>query len=409
MKTRISGFALAACLMAACGKGGDKAGDGHFVFTDTSTTTKLTWLAYQDGDGAWTTVSPTGGTYSFDIKATRLGVAFVCVNAGQAEGEVVQATTHELSALSTACDLLGEAGGTSVHGALKVPAGAAKADVVIGSAAVVATAMTDDTLTSYQAAVPAGTYDLTAVAYDPHAVPTLGLVQRGVSVTADTTFDLDLVGAGVPLVAQPITVMGLTVGDMPTATVQVTTARGAPMFIYDLPTDAGMLSMHALPSGSLMSGDTAELTVEALAADNMSTRGVVRGFRDPAAVSVTLPNAFSATVTTLAGQAHPRPHLAFTPDPSATFYQLQLSPQSASAAWFFIVTSAWLSGASSYDMPDLSGATGFDVSWFPGGAGLAQAYAVSSTRDFFHTITSDRATSNGAELKYATTVAPYTP
>ena len=65
---------------------------------------RLTWLRYQDGDGAWSRVeATTPGLYHLPVTGPRFAIATVCEDAGGLMGEIIAATREELTELNSTC------------------------------------------------------------------------------------------------------------------------------------------------------------------------------------------------------------------------------------------------------------------------------------------------------------------
>ena len=382
---------------------------GHITFTNTTAAggPKLVWVAFNDGEGPWQTLDPQGNTYTFQVQG-RYGLAFVCEALPDAfSGEVVHATAAELPALTVDCgpatsttnhQLTGSISGVDPEVTVEVQAAGAGYTHRLGT--VSAPRLT------YEAQLPAGTYDVLALATVAGRSPR-AFFRRDVELQRDTVLPFQFgLGIDTALAEQPLTLVGgAASAPMPYAAVSLFTGRGS----FQATAGAGPLASYfSFPSSVLQPGDTQTFEVGSATAGvpPLSMRGVVLGFREPRPLEVKLPPPFdSARVTAAATAPTLRPRMSFQPYPGALFYQLsatQVSP-STFTSWLAIFSDAWLGGATTYELPDFSAARDFrDVYGFDPTAPLDYTCdAVTSSRDFARTINDDAATRAGARMTYA--------
>ncbi len=116
------------------------------------------WFAYQDGTGAWTKVTGSNNTYSFDINAATGGIAYATTSGTTANTNVYYGTKAEITARGTySCPT---AVGKTITGTMLGLSGQDQGFVTLGnkSTTVVAAAGTAWTLNG----VPDGAHDLIA-------------------------------------------------------------------------------------------------------------------------------------------------------------------------------------------------------------------------------------------------------
>jgi hypothetical protein len=142
-----------------------------------------------------------------------------------------------------------------------------------------------------------------------------------VALTSDAVVDLDFAQA-VTLAEQPLVLMGDT-ASAPGLAAGVTLFTGRGRFVWGDGSGQAPSSYAALPAAALAADDTLELEVFSVkgAEPAFTSRGVVKGFRQPRSLDVTLPPDFPVELSLPPGPS-PRPRLAFTPYPGARFYQL---------------------------------------------------------------------------------------
>ena len=167
-------------------------------------------------------------------------------------GEIIHATVADLPTLETSCDLAAPRAAVRIGGAIRgLPAGT-PVDVYVGLPGEPVQATTNDAVTSYEALVPPGSYDVTAIA---SGTPARALIHRNVAVSAGAAVDLDFASDGRALVEQPITVTGAT-GPV---SIGVELRLGAAGYLgWAAPK---MASYPALAERDLGPGDTQQLSV----------------------------------------------------------------------------------------------------------------------------------------------------
>jgi hypothetical protein len=321
-------------------------------------------VAFQDGDGPWQAVPGKDGVHSFESSSGRYGVAFVCAGA-LAIGEVVHATVAELPELRTRCG--GRGGGAAATQRLTItvrnrPAGSEVWVQFHGPSLHSVPFMDRSSLTL--SGLPTGTYDVLAVA-GPKGTGQDFVHLRDVVVVSETTLDLDFAG---PDRVAPITSPLVIKGAPPTPALEgwiglwsrAGTFAGWRLAETGKPLD----SFTALDGEPLIAGEDQELTVVTGWATGVE-RGAKRSFRRPVPFEVTLPSDTAATLS-LSGASSRRPQVRFAASPGTPFRQLLAYYKkggSLERSWLATFTESWLEGRTSYTIPDLSRAAGFDPAW----------------------------------------------
>ncbi|MBV9881284.1 MAG: hypothetical protein JO180_12345 [Gemmatirosa sp.] len=340
------------------------------------------WLAYQDGTGAWTRVTPNASNvYTFGVGA-RGGVAYVTRNGSAYDLTVLYAAASELAATTASrCGtdapmgtkhLTGTVAGASATDFVTVSLGAASASVI----ALQSSAFSLDSVAD-------GPRDLVAsrATFGGSAlVPNKLIVRRNVNYangSAIPTLDFGGSEAFDP-VQRTITVNGLN-GDEAFASVSFLTANGASAAFYAGAASAGgQVPYYALPTSQLAAGDLHQVVVGASPTTQNPTtsRLAFAYFRAATDRAITLgPSLAAAGVTSLGTAPYLRlgatlpSQAAYNGLASATFAQ-------ATRSATVMATASYAGGAPatwSLQVPDLT-AAGFDATW-----GLRTGVAVNWT------------------------------
>jgi hypothetical protein len=360
----------------------------------------LLWVAFNDGDGPWQAVPGIGPVYTVEVRSGRYGLAFVCESdLGAPSGEVIHASVDELPAVTVFCGEAPPSTYRKLAGKISgLPPDASVLLQVRGGFAAL-----DAPVTGYSMTAPVGTFDLGVFA-SVKGRATQALVRRDVVISADTTLDLDFATQGVALVRQPLRVSGAPAGTVEWKGSTALVTASDSLLWGDDDVSHSPADYAALPASALRPGESQkfELGVNGPLPAAQDFVGVIRTFREPAALDVALPAPFASPQVSRAAGAGARPRVTFQPYPGALFYQLVCSQQvgRAEVSWLSIFTPAWLGGATSYELPDWSTVPGFHYGFSPGGL-VGETDAVLSNRNLPRTLHDDPATRDGAELKYA--------
>lgn len=338
-----------------------------------------TWVAFSDGDGPWHEVPGRDGVYSFQVRAPRFGLAYVCPyrieNEERFYGQIIQATVLDLQALHTRCQphparpayryKVSVAVTGPLHHETKVVFGSPGrepqelSDIGGGSANY-----------EFVGQVLAGTYDVTV--YQPISGARV-VVRHGVTVAADTTLAIDLTQEGITLVDQDVRLVqdGRPLTSI-NAEVELHTAGGGRLTTRTVHRVGGPAQAYrALPAADVAPGDVQVLRLwfESSGLLDRSRREVKRGFRAPIPMQIDFIRPFTAMPELTAAAATPyfRARAAFSPHPDADFYSLAVGFTGNIHTWTATVTTAWLEQQTSYELPDLSGAPGWKAEWGPSG------------------------------------------
>jgi hypothetical protein len=326
----------------------------------------LTWVAYQDGDGAWQRATSDGaGVYTLVLANRAYGLAYACPGPDGVDVAIYHATTDEIPALAMRCFI--DAPMITVSGTVTGSVAGRSVAVFIGDRSASATGPE----LAYSRTVAPGVHDVLVVEADPIA-PRRVHVLRGVDLTSDTTLDIDLSGAA-DLVANAWT------ADIPDAAIfaQLWADRGGRASFFAGQPSA---SWWGAPSTVLAGADLHR--VRAQTPDG--TRRVTRYLRDPAPLDFVLPapldtSAFAASVAATS----PYVRITTTGTGSQAAHLHELAVAAADRYWWTAITRARAPGAA-FDVttPDFSGVAGFDPLWAlpPGGDGYASLIAFESNR-----------------------------
>jgi hypothetical protein len=423
---------VAAAMLAACGDGdsGGSIGVGPPPVTGNTTWEFCTaaatpsWLAVQDGDGAWTRVAPTGTTFTFNI-GTRGGVAYVYVasfTSGLTAAGQTPALARGISPALATARLVRDAAaaGQPTRGASRSSATADRTElhVVYGTQAELNTQGTsqcvpgiEKRVTGSVANVAGNQGALIALGSAFAAVENVSVDGTGFVVTGVQDGPVDLVAARVsgtgstaaldkliirralnPANNSALPVLDfnsteafapaearLTVGNLGSddpfvSTSYVTTGTiGAPLF-SDAAQGSGPFRYFGIPATKQRAGDLHIAVVftsppgetEPQTLDNTRFTGLY--FKDPTDRSVTLGGPFAAPAVSTVATAPSVRLRATGPVPAeyaryvrAEFEQVTAPLRIASIG----ASAAYSSNATTYDLsiPDFTGVAGWDSDW----------------------------------------------
>lgn len=357
------------------------------------------WVAFQDGtSGAWTHVTGTNDSYTFNITQAVGGVAYVESTGTGFDLEVFYGSKTDLQGrASEVCNGASGAGKT-----VTAPvAGTSTGDIVLASLGPSSGSLAGSTMTFSN--VPNGNVDLIA------GRTTLTINQVGVSfnlakmiirrnLNPATNTALATVDFGATEAFTPVT-KNLTINNLGTDVSAVlglyfTTNNTFASYFTDFSGGGSARTYPGVPSANQAAGDLHILAIVGLPSLTGSTpqREALFAFHDAADKTFALgPVLNTPTVSTLTATGYARLRAAITVQPE---YNKDLSfagsQTGAAPRNFTIQQTAGYSGASSLnlDVPDLSGVSGFDVNWgpkvgtavgwtisaigFPGSAGITQ-------------------------------------
>lgn len=331
-----------------------------------------TWVAFRDGDGAWTRETPsvTGSTTTFRhaFTSNRAAIASLTpVLDGQFSVlRVLYGAPEELSSDgdTTSSDCLTGAF-KSLRGTVSGIATTEAAFIAVGPLArtgVVPREGLDFTIEG----VPAGPQDLLAVRTAQAAPPRL-IVRRDLDLPNGSVVPtLDFASAeAFDMVTATLTIGNLGGDGNPVVDFSVLTTSHGEFFLPIAASGNGSPQPYlALPADKLLAGDLERLHVSA---NGNSSRTADVYFRSPTDRTVTLGSQIAApTVTVIASGATPclRAHYAAQADYDKVSAIVYTQPTSTGfVAVSMTPTYAALVGGYDLDVPDLASVPGFEASW----------------------------------------------
>lgn len=352
------------------------------------------WAAVQDGTGAWTQAPISNGAISFDLNSGKGGVAYVTGNAATGyQLTVLYATAQELGApgQAGACQNATSTTGKTVNGSIVGMGPTNGAAVALGNASGTATAFLFGQTTFTLTNVPDGSVDLgaalTGISGTSLVVDKLFL-QRGLNPADGSTLQpIDFGGSDAfDPVTKQLTVANLGT-DQAGLTVSFHTAGGImiPYSVGATSSTGNTFSFPAVPSDKLISGDFHTVQVLATPGEN-ATSGRMAGisFHDPADQTVTLGPSLSAATASVLGTS-PNALIGISYGAQSEYNTLwsavfSQGTNAASRAVTVTMTAGYAAGAGTIelDVPDLSGAAGWNSDW-----GLKQGAATAWTLTAF--------------------------
>ncbi len=326
------------------------------------------WMAYQDGSGAWTRVTPgANNTYTFQLTSARGGIATVDTIDTGFDVNITYATTTELVTYTTAASA-GACGGKRLNGTLANVGAGNLANVSVGDATI---AVAGTGSQSYQLLnVPDGPQDLVAARVNTTTRRADRLIlRRGVNIAAGgavPVIDFSAPEAFAPASAN-VTVTGLTTDTAFVATGYDGTRGSATGFLTAIlryTASTGAAPYDAMPGATLIAAEMQQLYAVASTANANRVAGVY--FRAPVDRTLVMAPYLSTPAVTRAANtpyARPRVQLDLQSDYNrlltTTFEQTALNRSAGVTA-----TRAWAGGAAwDVTFPDLSTAAGWNPSW----------------------------------------------
>ena len=366
------------------------------------------WLAYQDGAGAWTRVSPNSGTntYAFAVASGKVGIATVDTVGTGFDLSVTYATTAEANGFGNAIGL-GQCGGKTVNGTVANVSNAQFATVTLGYSTKFVIPITSSAFSLTN--VADGAQDLFAARLDATTQRADKLIlRRGLNIANGgslAVLDFNAAEAFAPSSGN-VTVGGLG-GDTASVISLFNGTRGSTFgflgTISDYIAASGAKPYDAVPLAQMASSELQQLFASASTANNAnSTRTSGVYFRGPSDRTLTLGAALSSpTVTRLAGGAYSRVRVQLASQAdynrffSADFDQSGNSRNASVAA-----TTGYVgSGAWDLSIPDLSAVTGWNSIWGLQN-GSAINWSVSAQGGSIYLL--DASVTDGSTLKSAT-------
>jgi hypothetical protein len=395
-------------------------GSGNTTWEFCSAAETPLWLAVQDGNGAWSRVTPTGTKFQFNIAAATGGVAFVNATsdasiaaasrtlarrmsvameaallmqnkavearasrtaryAARARSlvdgfdlTIVYGTQAELNAQGTSYCLTGS--GKTVNGTVANVAATQTAEISLGDAF---TSVSGGTTTFQLTDVPDGALDLVASrgTFDLNTFTSTVdklIIRRGVNPANNSTLPvLDFNAAEAFAPAQANLTVGNLGGDTPIVTTTYFTASGtsgAGLF-NGFGTGPGPFKYYGVPTDKQIAGDLHFAFVLAGPASENADNARLAGlfFKDPTDRTVTLGAVLPTPAVTVAATT---PYVRLRAQGSATaaynkYVQVSYTQATAARVVSIGASAAYLANATTYDftIPDFTGAAGWDNNW----------------------------------------------
>ena len=339
------------------------------------------WLAYQDGNGAWTRATPNAGTttYSFQIASGKLGVATVDTVGTGFDLGITYATTAEANGFAGAAQL-GACGTKTVNGTVANVSNTQFASVTLGYSSKFVIPITSSAFSLTN--VAAGSQDLFAARLNSSTSRADKLIlRRGLNIADGgslAVLDFNAAEAFAPTTAN-VSVSGLG-ADTAKVISLFNGTRGSTFgllgTISDVLAASGAKPFDAVPLAQMASGELQQLFASADVA-NSTTSSRIAGvfFRSPVDVTLTLGPVLSApTVTRIAGGAYSRARAQVGAQTEYNRYFTADFSQSSLFRSTTITATSGYTGGGAWDLsiPDLSGASGWSATW-----GLQNGTAIS--------------------------------
>jgi hypothetical protein len=337
------------------------------------------WVAYQDGTGPWTRVTPNSGTntYQFTISAARAGIAAVDTVGSAFDLNITYATAAELNGFGDTRSF-GACGAKRVNGTVANVAATQLAVVTLGYATKFVTPLpsADFTLTG----VAAGPQDLFAARLSAATQRTDKVIlRRGLDIADNGSLallDFNAAEAFAPVSAN-VTVSGLG-ADTASIVSLFNGVRGSAFgFISTIGQYvSGASPYDALPGARLNTDELQQLLVTTTgtgAASQFRSSGVF--FRSPTDRTVAMGPALSApTVARIAGGTYSRASVQLSVQTEYNRYITAEFSQTSPVRSTSIFASSGYTGGGAWDLsiPDLSAAAGWLPTW-----GLQNGAAIS--------------------------------
>jgi hypothetical protein len=339
------------------------------------------WLAYQDGNGAWTRVTPNTGTntYQFNLASGKAGLATVDTVGTGYDLNVTYATTAEFNGFGNTLGL-GGCGGKTINGTVANVSNSQFANVTLGYSSKFVSPITSSSFSLTK--VASGAQDLFASRLDASTLRADKMILRRALNIADggtlAVLDFNAAEAFAPASAN-VTVSGLGADTAFIASLFNGT-RGSTFgyvgTISDYLAASGAKPYDAVPLAQMASGELQQIFASASTANNnLSSRTAGAYFRSPVDRTIALgPVLSTPTVTRIAGglYSRARAQLSLQSDYnrlfSADFSQSGLFRNAT------VTATSGYTGNAAWDLsiPDLSGATGWTNTW-----GLQNGTAIS--------------------------------
>ncbi len=377
-----------------------------------------TFVAFQDGDGAWQAVPVSGTEYRLTVNDPARRYGIVMVHEQTMVGGppiafvyVLHATIEELPEVEYVPEAPEQTGQVAVTGTVQGITAPEYAEIAMGSGRGTAFAYFGY---SYSLYVSPGTYDLCASRFSgTHGGSADKLfIRRDVTVAGDATIDIDFNSADAfALQNKRLTVQGMTGDGM--VVVNLLTNRGSMASLQKLyqvtTTD---IDMATVPTDKLQGNDIHQLMVTGF--EGGTYREVIRYFKSVDSLTVTLPPPLgTVSVRQVAITPYLRLQMQWEAYPGAQGYFTNISssiPRSRArgrtpegSSWNIALSIGWLGAQTSYTIPDLSSVTGWNNAWGPQSTGYIEwnLSAFSTSGDLLNALVHESNPADGLEIRMA--------
>jgi Bacterial Ig-like domain len=374
------------------------------TFGKPATESNVAWLAVQDGNGAWKTVTGTVGKYAFDVTNStgKYAFALACpvptVPGGQPPVpsyslELRFFTVAETTTPRVGCNLFGSINPTppTLRTLSGTVSGVAATEDVSGQiydpTFTVATSplpLSVDAKGKFTTKVPDGTYTIMLTKRDkptPPSALTTGsysgiILERGVQVTADKIINFDFDTQSFKPVQKSIGVEGLGINESLTVTGGVA-LDGYPITLVYKDQKAGTVtlptSFDAFPEDKLTANDAFQVGISSskMIKLDRKARGVGVIKRN-LPTSVALPGEFEITGKLEAATPYARPTISWNKSLVGNgilgmrFYETVTKPNTSATgtrSWNISFSSGWVGAVKSFTIPDFSALTDWNADW----------------------------------------------
>jgi hypothetical protein len=358
------------------------------------------WVAVQDGNGAWTRVTPNSGTntYQFNIPSGRGGVAAVDTSGTGFDLSVFYATTAEFNGFN-GTQALGTCGGKRVNGSVSNVANTQAANVSLGFASAFVIPITSTSFSLQN--VASGPQDLFAARLNASTFRADKIIlRRGLNIANNGSIpvlDFNASEAFAPASAN-VTVANLG-ADTANAISIYSGTRGSSFgflqTVSDIVAASGARPFDAIPGTQLNSTELQQLFVTAnVANSSLIDRFAGVYFRTPSDRTVTLGPVLSVpTVSRIAGGSYSRVRVQLPLQTEYNrFFDASFNQTSANRSATISATTGY-NGTGAWDLsiPDLSSVSGWlntwglingtAISWNVGAAGGVQFFIDASATE----------------------------
>jgi hypothetical protein len=363
----VTSAAINVAVTVAASQGG---GGGNVTFTFCEDTGLPVFVAYQDGNGAWTRANAAANNaYAFNIASGRGGVAYVTNTGGNADLTVQYGSTAELNALGTSSCGTAPATGRTFTGSVAGMGPMDFVSVVAGNAFATVTGFGAPTYTLEN--VAAGAFDLLATRFAFTGGAGKFIIRRNLNPANNSALPvLDFNGPEAFDPVQRTVTVNNSQGQELTAFGLYILQGGSSGGLYFSDFEGSTQTTrnwYGVPNDKRAAGDFHLLFVNASTGVNQSeTRSMARVFREATNQTYTLPAALtSPTITSLgASGGNSRVRAVYTPQAD---YGSQWSigyAQNNGANVSISVNSGYAAGgAITIDVPDLTGLAGWNTNW----------------------------------------------